>query len=648
MNESEEIRQEGPRWRYLGLAALIFVVGVGLMAGVQQLPRLFPTLLAGEPATPTRRAALPTATPVPVVHEPTITHVAAQADDTAGTIRFWMEAEVPPDRAIDEVLLWYDTEVGHRLQRTQGPFGSETTITHRLDVAVEGLTRTVTTTQPLDYWWLVRDTAGAWDRAGGAVALGPELQSQVAVVQPTPPAVGFTWTISESQHFRFHYAPATAAERDRFRIGGLAEASLDMISTILEMPFDGTMDIYLVPRVFWQGGAAYGDKIQLISYLDRNYTGIETWSYFTHEGTHALAQDLLQPKEEGQGGPDGVLVEGLAVWASDGHYREEPIDAWAAVVAGSESYLPLDELRAGPFYDFQHETSYIEAASFVKFLIDQYGLETLKELYGRATGDEAHDDELVRALYDVGYEELEGAWLDHLAGLAPTREQAETWHLKVRSFDLMRRYETDLDPDARILPGLPTDWQTDTLNIFLQRAGEPENVVLETALIAAQEQLYGGDPAAAAVLLDNVEAALNAGGSTSQPLLAPRRAIVDLLALQDQAILRADPDGYRDTLAPGSPLATPAAIEAALAPPFGAYRQEVVRLDLTLNGDEGATGEGLVRLHARLAKPGEAFADDGRLFAVTFVETPEGWRLWSREPAEPSLPPPPAATENGS
>jgi hypothetical protein len=25
------------------------------------------------------------------------------------------------------------------------------------------------------------------------------------------------------------------------------------------------MSIYLVPRVFWQGGAAYGDKVQLIS-----------------------------------------------------------------------------------------------------------------------------------------------------------------------------------------------------------------------------------------------------------------------------------------------------------------------------------------------------------------------------------------------
>ena len=119
-------------------------------------------------------------------------------------------------------------------------------------------------------------------------------------------------------------------------------------------------------------------------------------SYFTHEGTHALAQDILQPKEEG--GPDGVLVEGLAVWASDGHYSEEPIDEWAAIVAASDEYLSLSELRAGPFYDFQHETSYLESGSFVKFLVGRYGLDTLKELYGRATGDAGHDEALVQSL----------------------------------------------------------------------------------------------------------------------------------------------------------------------------------------------------------------------------------------------------------
>ncbi|MBN1658161.1 MAG: hypothetical protein JXA93_07150 [Anaerolineae bacterium] len=641
---SDEITEGGPRWGYVGLAVAVFCSGALILAGLFQLSRLVPAL--GVQPSPTATAAAHSLSPTPAataaVSEPAIVSITAAADDATRTIRFQLDAAVAPDRTIDEVILWYDTAAGQQLQRISGPLGSETTITHRLDATSEGLTRSLTVTQPLDYWWLVRDTAGDWTRAGSTVSLGPALQSLVALPTLPLPTTGFTWTVSETEHFGFYYAPGTAAERDRFQIGALAETSLDMISDALDMPFGEQMDIYLVPRVFWQGGAAYGDKVQLIAYLDRNYTAVETWSYFTHEGTHALAQDLLQPKEEG--GPDGVLVEGLAVWASKGHYRQEPIDAWAALIATSDDYLPLADLRAGPFYDFQHETAYLESASFVQFLIEQYGLEAFKELYGRATGDAAGDNLIVRELYGRDYDELEADWLNHLAAIDPTPEQVDLWHLKVRSFELMRRYETEMDPDARMLPPVPTSWASDTLRAFLTRRGEPENVVLETALIAAQERMYGGDLAGARSLLDDVEACLDVG-EADRPSLSARRTIVDLLAEHDRARLRADATAYHATVAPGGPLAAPAAVEAALMPPFVEYRQEVVRLDVS---DDGSTATGVVRLHSRLAWEDAAFEQDGQLFAVTLVNTPAGWRLWKRQPFPVDLAPPPTAPERAT
>ncbi|MGD8626799.1 MAG: hypothetical protein PVJ34_19840 [Anaerolineae bacterium] len=634
-NASDHNRGE-PRARYLLLAALIFVLAASLLAVLWQVPRLFPGLAGPPTLAVTPATATPMPTPTLALRGPAITEMTATADDAAGTISFHLAAEVPADQTIARVLLWYDTEAGHGLRRIDGPLSHRTAIDYRLDPAREGLTRTVTGTHDLDYWWLVQDTAGEAVRAGGTLILGPELRDQITVAPPSPSAPAYTWTLSETQHFTFYYLPGSAAERDRFQIGPLAEDSLDHISAVLEVAFQGQMAIYLVPRVFWQGGAAYGDKVQLISYLDRNYTGIEIWSYFTHEGTHALAQDLIQPKENG-GGPDGVLVEGLAVWASGGHYRHEPLDAWAAVVAASDDYLPLAELRAGPFYDFQHETSYLEAASFVKFLVARYGLARLKELYGRATGDKTHDGALVQGLYGHTYQELEAQWLAHLEALDPSPRQETTWALKVRAFNLMRRYETELDPDARILPGnTPPEWTSDTFKIFTHRLTAPQNVVLETALIAAQERTYGGDLPGATALLDDVEAALDAGGDLDRPALQARREIVDLMAAQDRAILRADARAYGHSLAPNSELDREAAIEATLLPPFVEYDQEVVRLDLA-GGDE--TAEGQVLLHARLAD-GE-FEDDGRLFDVTFVQTPGGWRLWSRAPARVALSLPP-------
>lgn len=637
-SDSNDHLVEHPRWRYLALAALIFVVAGMLLAVVWNIPRLLPGLFP--PSTGPEPSVTPTASPValtptPVILEPAITELTAKADDHALAITFQLSAQVPPQREIAQVLLWYDTEIGHHVKRFSGPLSSTITLDYRLDAVQEGFTRTLTTTRELDYWWLVQDTAGESVRVGKVVYLGPNLWSSVVAPVPEPPPVDFTWTVSDTRHFGFQFVPGTAAERDRFRIGKLAEASLAEIQSVIDVQFDGQMSVYLVPRVFWQGGAAYGDKVQLISYLDRNYTTVEVWSYFSHEGTHALAQDLLQPKEDG-GGPNGVLVEGLAVWASDGHYRQEPLDAWAAVVAASDEYLPLAELRAGSFYDFQHETAYLESGSFVKFLVERYGVDTFKDLYGQATGNAQHDESLVQSLYGKRYAALETEWLDYLAGLNPTPDEAETWRLKVRSFDLMRRYETEFDPDARLLPpNAPPEWTTDTLHVFLSREATPVNIVLETALIAAQERMVRGELDGASALLDDVEAALDAGGELVRPSLTTRQAIIDLLAAQDRAVLRADTGAYLATLDPASVPILDAALDEKLRLPFIAYKQEVVRLDVS---DDGSRAQGVVLLHADLVD-GEA-PGAGQLFAVNFSRVGKRWLLFGREPktTELSLP----------
>ncbi len=643
--EGDTKEQDGIRWRYLWLAAVVFLLAAALMGGLWHLSEILPgwgqagpitTSTPQTAAAPSPSATVPPTLPSASLRHPTLSGLEAEADTVAGTLTLRAVAEVPIGRQIDQVWLWYGSEAGYQARRISGPFSSRTAISRRLDLAQEGLTRTLTTTYELDYWWLVLDTAGEIARAGGSVPLGPALQVLLAPPPPEPAGIEPAWVISQTKRFRFHYPANSAAERDRFEIGALAESALDQIQSALETEFDGQMSIYLVPRVFWQGGAAYGDKVQLISYLDRSYTGVETWSYFTHEGTHALAQDLLQPKEEGDG-PDGVLVEGLAVWVSGGHYRQEPLDAWAAVVAASDDYIPLADLRTGPFYDYQHETSYLEGASFVKYLVGNYGLEKLKELYGLATGEAEHDGALAHRLYGKTYEELETEWLDYLAGLEPAPQQVEAWQLKVRSFELMRRYQTELDPDARILPSLaPTEWMSDTYKIFTTRASEAVNLVLETALIAAQERLHGGDLEGARLLLADIEGALDAGGVLGAPSLAGRREIVDLIAAQDRAVLVADAVAYRDTLGTGSGLASDGAVGEALAPPFATYHQEVVRLDLT----DGAHAEAVVRLHAQLAAGAPSWGgvpENGGLARLLLARMADGWRVVDREPVEVTL-----------
>ena len=70
-------------------------------------------------------------------------------------------------------------------------------------------------------------------------------------------------------------------------------------------------------------------------------------------------------------------------------------------------------------------------------------------------------------------------------------------------------------------------------------------------------------------------------------------------------------------------------MQEMLQPPFTAYEQELVRLDLS---DSGLRAEGVVLIHAQVAD-GE-FPDDEHLFAVTFVRVGGRWLMSSREPTE--------------
>ena len=138
--------------------------------------------------------------------------------------------------------------------------------------------------------------------------------------------------------------------------------------------------------------------------------------------------------------------------------------------------------------------------------------------------------------------------------------------------------------------------------------------------------------------------------------LQARREIVDLLAAQDRAILRADASAFLATVDRDSTLAGESAVEQRLHPPLTVYDQEPVRLDI---GGDGLSAQGVVLLHARIMDPGKGmgeasggdapdlpFAQDGQLFALTFVKVGGRWVVTGREPAESLLDLPPPAPEN--
>ncbi len=381
---------------------------------------------------------------------------------------------------------------------------------------------------------------------------------------------------------------------------------------------------------------AYGKGGITIAYLDRNYTGVENWSYFVHEVTHALSAEVLPRGAE----VGGLLGEGVAVYATGGHYGLEPIDAWAAALVASGRYIPLCQLRYD-FYEAQHEAAYEEGASFTGYLIRTYGLEAFRQIY--AAQQPQRGERLVdiatfcdaanrRAVPPTGKTagRLEQDWLAYLKTIRPTDEQRRTWELTVRFFDTMRRYQELFDPPARDLPPQPDTWDRATAAKYLNAATGRRAAVLETMLGAVQPAIQRGDLADADALLGAIEACLDAAGTPNTPLARDYDSIAGLVETQARALRLGEADALGRTLAaPGIATRLPFTTDDLLHD----LRFTLMQLDV-----RGDSAMGVVQA--------DGASLDGRrieraLYAARFTRVAGGWRLAGWSAYTPALERPP-------
>jgi hypothetical protein len=626
---------------------LILIVALSALALAVLVLAVRPRLARAPdlPPTPglahTSGVVAPTAAPPTVAPSPTNTptptpqpRVETGATAAAQTITFDLRGQIPAGAT--EALLWYDTSAGHAIRRIR--FEGARTISASVTITPtqEGLTLTEPLDGGLDYWWAVRSQDGELIRRHGSLALPPALASLAHTAPITAPEK-LIWIERATAHVRLLAPPGTAAARDLDRLREVAEASYAQAAEVITTTRPVSVTIYLVPRVFWQGGVAYGrDGPLVISTLDRNYTGVPSWSYFVHELTHALSAYMLPRRAEG----GGLLGEGIAVYASGGHYAEEPIDAWAAALAESEQYVPLCRLRYD-FYSAQHEVAYQEGASFTAYLIRTYGLEAFRQIYAAQRpqrGDQNTDVETFcaadnrRIVAPTGKRAitLEQDWLAYLKTLQPTAEQRRAWELTVRFFDTMRRYQETFDQLARELPPPPEDWDRATAATFLNAAAGRRAEMFETMLGATPPAIQRGDLDHAAALLDALEASLDNGGAPTQSLAREYDAIAGLLVAQARALRLGDAGTLERTLA---------APELAATLPFttGELLHDL-RFALQQLEVRGDTAEGVVQADGSRV--------DGRtvermLYRVRFTLGAGGWRLaaWLPWQAEIELPP---------
>jgi hypothetical protein len=320
------------------------------------------------------------------------------------------------------------------------------------------------------------------------------------------------WAITQTTCCDIHYMTSTASERDIQELAAMIEEQAQHAAAQMGSDFEERVGITILPRLLGHGGFA-SSEIN-VSYLDRNYAANDWDRVVHHEMVHIL---------DGRIGGDlrpTMLIEGLAVYMSGGHYKPEPLMQRTAVLLPHKlnMYLPLQPL-ADDFYGSQHEIGYLQAGALVEYMIQKYGWEAFSAFYRdiHPVASGKHSDAINEALvrhFELTLSELEKEFIAALQSMPDSSEWVDDVNITITFFDTLRRYQEILDPSAYfrtawLLDGEQMRQRSITAD-YLRHPNTPENLALETMLIAAGEDLDHPPYPQANELLDTVNLVLDA------------------------------------------------------------------------------------------------------------------------------------------
>ncbi|MFZ0548410.1 MAG: hypothetical protein WAM60_23380, partial [Candidatus Promineifilaceae bacterium] len=333
----------------------------------------------------------------------------------------------------------------------------------------------------------------------------------------SPLEAGANWITASNNCCNLHVVSGTAAQRDLPQLLTTVDTAFTEASTRLQEPFNQKYDVYFINRVLGQGGYASGGMV--ISYLDRNYIGAETYEVLVHEAVHLIDHTFA---------PNRIifLAEGVAVWATGGHYHKEDLGRRVAALIELGAYVPLTELIDN-FYPTQHEISYLEAGGLIDYLVNIYGWEKVRDFYSDTT---VYDGSPLSNAVDLNFQlyfgkslaEIESDWISYVQDLPRDPQETADLQTTIRYYNVVRQYQQKFDTSAYYLTAwLPNPEEMEEEGITADFTRHPDtatNVALESLLLSAHAALDAHDYGRANALLDSVIRVLDNNGMFLDPL----------------------------------------------------------------------------------------------------------------------------------
>ncbi len=356
------------------------------------------------------------------------------------------------------------------------------------------------------------DTTGAlgghWVRV--AAQLEPGLEIDVTQRVVVTPAAGRPnqesdtgWLTEKTECCRVTYLENSAAERDLAELMAIInEAAAEVEAHFgLELP---TVDFVLIDTLWGNGGYA-GDEV-VVSYLDRDFSPGRR-STFRQTVLHELAHAVTDQLEHSTPWP---LIEGVAVQFTRGHFKPEPLGARARALADRGALPNLVELFDG-FRDMQHETRYAAVGAFTEFLVSDYGLAALLDLYDSEleAGGSVWLDAAATEVLGVDLATLQEGF-DEWVESFEASEQIIDLALTVALQDARRRFQAAYSPYPNYFV-YPSVTATGQDSLAMRDATRPSLVAVEALIAYAQDLIIEGDLTAAAAAVAEVERIVREG-----------------------------------------------------------------------------------------------------------------------------------------
>ncbi len=359
---------------------------------------------------------------------------------------------------------------------------------------------------------------------------GPEWNETVNLLQS--PDLTFSldepqWMTVNTDCCKVSYISGTSAERDLEVLLGLVEEQASLASQKMRTDIETQIEINFIPRVWGHGGFASSEIV--LSYLDRNYTGGQTDIILHHELIHILDRQL------GDNIGLDMLIEGMAVYQSGGHYKKEPLLSRAAallppkpdclplevfldnpkegeqkLICGLDSYIPVQELN-NDFYTNQHEIGYILAGSLLEYMIGRWGWEQFSAFYRNMSEDYDATSEFPEHIvrendrfeasliehFSITLSDLESDFIAELNKVELNPQTVADVYFTILYYDTVRRYQKILDPAAYFAaawsPNIEEMRHREIVADYLRHPEAIENLVLESMFTTAHEYFLSGE-----------------------------------------------------------------------------------------------------------------------------------------------------------